>query len=117
MAAPFDAGLLVAFGGPQGPADVRPFLANVLRGRRVAPERVEEVAHHYALFGGASPLTRPTHAHAGRPRRRRAAAGLRRDAQLASVSRRPAGRDVARGNPPRRRPDRRRSSQLFELPP
>ena len=54
---PFDAVLLIAFGGPQGPADVRPFLANVLRGRRVAPERVEEVAHHYELFGGVSPLT------------------------------------------------------------
>ena len=53
----FDAVLVIAFGGPQGPADVRPFLANVLRGRRVAPERVEEVAHHYDLFGGVSPLT------------------------------------------------------------
>jgi ferrochelatase len=39
--APFDAVLVVAFGGPQGPDDVRPFLANVLRGRRVSPERVE----------------------------------------------------------------------------
>ena len=58
--APFDAVLLVAFGGPQGPADVRPFLANVLRGRRVAPERIEEVAHHYELFGGVSPLTELT---------------------------------------------------------
>ena len=53
----FDAVLVIAFGGPQGPADVRPFLANVLRGRRVTPERVEEVAHHYDLFGGVSPLT------------------------------------------------------------
>ena len=53
----FDAVLIVAFGGPQGPDDIRPFLANVLRGRRVAPERVEEVAHHYELFGGVSPLT------------------------------------------------------------
>ncbi len=54
---PFDAVLIVAFGGPQGPADVRPFLANVLRGRRVSPGRVEEVAHHYELFDGVSPLT------------------------------------------------------------
>lgn len=51
---------MIAFGGPQGPADVRPFLANVLRGRRVAPERVEGVAHHYELFGGVSPLTELT---------------------------------------------------------
>jgi ferrochelatase len=57
MSHPFDAVLVVAFGGPQGPDDIRPFLANVLRGRRVAPDRVEEVAHHYELFGGVSPLT------------------------------------------------------------
>jgi ferrochelatase len=57
MVQPFDAVLLVAFGGPLGPADVRPFLTNVLRGRRVSPERIEEVAHHYALFGGVSPIT------------------------------------------------------------
>ena len=53
----FDAVLVVSFGGPNGPDDIRPFLANVLRGRRVSPERVEEVAHHYELFGGVSPIT------------------------------------------------------------
>jgi len=53
----FDAVLIVAFGGPQGRDDVRPFLANVLRGRRVPPSRIEEVAHHYELFDGVSPLT------------------------------------------------------------
>ncbi|CAN5849303.1 ferrochelatase [soil metagenome] len=56
----FDAVLFVAFGGPQGLGDIRPFLANVLRGRRVDPARVEEVAHHYELFGGVSPLTELT---------------------------------------------------------
>jgi ferrochelatase len=61
---PFDAVLLVAFGGPQGPGDVRPFLENVLRGRRVAPERIDEVAHHYERFGGVSPLTELTLAQA-----------------------------------------------------
>jgi ferrochelatase len=54
---PFDAILVIAFGGPEGPDDIRPFLANVLRGRRVSPERVEEVARHYEDFGGVSPLT------------------------------------------------------------
>jgi ferrochelatase len=54
---PFDAVLVIAFGGPQGRADVRPFLGNVLRGRRVSSERLEEVAHHYDLFDGVSPLT------------------------------------------------------------
>ena len=56
----FDAVLLISFGGPQGRDDIRPFLANVLRGRRVTPERVEEVAHHYELFDGVSPLTKLT---------------------------------------------------------
>lgn len=53
----FDAVLLISFGGPQGLDDIRPFLANVLRGRRVSPARIEEVAHHYELFGGVSPIT------------------------------------------------------------
>jgi len=57
MSRPFDAVLVVAFGGPQGPSDVRPFLANVLRGRRISPERLEEVVGHYEHFGGVSPLT------------------------------------------------------------
>jgi ferrochelatase len=56
----FDSVLIVSFGGPQGPDDIRPFLGNVLRGRRVPKERVEEVAHHYELFGGVSPITEIT---------------------------------------------------------
>lgn len=52
----YDAVLLIAFGGPECMNDVRPFLANVLRGRRVPPERIEEVVHHYELFDGHSPL-------------------------------------------------------------
>jgi protoporphyrin/coproporphyrin ferrochelatase len=71
----FDSVLLVAFGGPHGPADIRPFLANVLRGRRVTPERVEEVAHHYELFGGVSPITEITQRQAAGLRGRLAAAG------------------------------------------
>ncbi|HKV44527.1 MAG TPA: ferrochelatase, partial [bacterium] len=60
MATPYEAVLLIAFGGPDRMADVRPFLANVLRGRRVPPERVEEVVHHYERFDGHSPLTELT---------------------------------------------------------
>jgi len=51
-----DALLVVSFGGPEGQDDVIPFLANVLRGRHVPPERVEEVASHYRRFGGVSPI-------------------------------------------------------------
>jgi ferrochelatase len=61
---PFDAVLLISFGGPQGMDDIRPFLANVLRGRPVPPARVEEVAHHYERFGGVSPITAFTTAQA-----------------------------------------------------
>jgi ferrochelatase len=53
---PYDAVLLVSFGGPEAPAQVRPFLENVTRGRGVPPERLDEVAQHYAAFGGRSPI-------------------------------------------------------------
>ena len=56
----YDAVLLIAFGGPENMADVRPFLANVTKGRPVPPQRLEEVVHHYALFGGRSPLNEIT---------------------------------------------------------
>jgi ferrochelatase len=71
----FDSVLLVSFGGPQGPDDIRPFLANVLRGRRIPPERVEEVAHHYELFDGVSPLPELTRRQAEGLRARLAQAG------------------------------------------
>jgi ferrochelatase len=56
MAADYDAVLIVAFGGPEGPDDVLPFLANVLKGRKAPMERIREVAAHYDRFGGKSPL-------------------------------------------------------------
>lgn len=48
--------LVVSFGGPEQPADVRPFLENVTRGRGVPPERLDEVEAHYQSFGGRSPI-------------------------------------------------------------
>ena len=71
----FDSVLVISFGGPQGPADIRPFLERVLRGRRVTPERIDEVAHHYELFGGVSPITELTRRQADGLRQRLAAAG------------------------------------------
>ncbi len=53
---PYDAFLLVSFGGPEGPDDVIPFLESVLRGRNVPRERMLEVAGHYQHFGGVSPI-------------------------------------------------------------
>lgn len=54
--APYDALLLVGFGGPEGPEDVVPFLENVTRGRGIPRERLVEVGQHYQLFGGRSPI-------------------------------------------------------------
>ena len=60
-----DAVLLIAFGGPTAPDEIRPFLELVARGRRIPPERLEEVAHHYERMpGGRSPLTERTLAQA-----------------------------------------------------
>lgn len=56
MSQPYDALLIVSFGGPEGMEEVMPFLENVLRGRNVPPERMREVARHYQLFGGVSPI-------------------------------------------------------------
>lgn len=53
---PYDAVLLVSFGGPEGRDDVMPFLENVLRGRNVPRERMLEVAEHYYHFDGVSPI-------------------------------------------------------------
>src|SRR6201998_1078187 len=54
--APLDALLLLSFGGPEGPEQVRPFLENVTRGRGVPPERLDDVAQHYLHFAGVSPI-------------------------------------------------------------
>ncbi|MGH3782696.1 MAG: ferrochelatase [Pseudonocardiaceae bacterium] len=51
-----DALLVLSFGGPEGPDQVRPFLENVTRGRGVPPQRLVEVAQHYLHFGGVSPI-------------------------------------------------------------
>jgi ferrochelatase len=53
---PYDAFLLLSFGGPEHPDDVMPFLRNVTRGRGVPDERLLEVAEHYHHFGGVSPI-------------------------------------------------------------
>ncbi|MEU1510267.1 ferrochelatase [Kitasatospora sp. NPDC005748] len=55
-AAPYDALLLLSFGGPEAPEDVVPFLENVTRGRGIPKERLKEVGKHYFMFGGVSPI-------------------------------------------------------------
>ena len=52
----YDALLLVAFGGPEGPDQVGPFLERVTAGRGVPPVRLAEVAARYERYGGVSPI-------------------------------------------------------------
>jgi len=53
---PYDAVVLVSFGGPEAPEEVMPFLRRVTAGRNIPDERLEEVAEHYQHFGGRSPI-------------------------------------------------------------
>jgi protoporphyrin/coproporphyrin ferrochelatase len=53
---PYQALLVVSFGGPDRPADVMPFLENVTRGRGIPSDRLAEVAGHYLARGGRSPI-------------------------------------------------------------
>jgi ferrochelatase len=53
---PYDAIVLVSFGGPEGPEEVMPFLRRVTQGRDIPDERLEEVAGHYRHFDGRSPI-------------------------------------------------------------
>jgi len=55
---PYDAFLLVSFGGPQHRDDVIPFLRNVTAGRNIPADRLAEVAEHYYLFDGVSPINK-----------------------------------------------------------
>jgi ferrochelatase len=60
MPRPYQAILLIAFGGPTGPEEIRPFLARVTEGIPIPQARLEEVARHYEAVGGKSPLNEIT---------------------------------------------------------
>lgn len=60
----FDAVLLIGYGGPEGPEEIRRFLQKVAEGRPIPAERLEEVAHHYELIGGRSPINEYTYKQA-----------------------------------------------------
>ncbi|MEO6998423.1 MAG: ferrochelatase [Terracoccus sp.] len=53
---PYDAVVLLSFGGPEAPEEVMPFLRRVTAGRGIPDERLEAVAEHYHHFGGRSPI-------------------------------------------------------------
>ena len=58
--APYDAVLVHAFGGPEAPEEVLPFLRRVTGGRGIPEERLTEVAGHYLDRGGRSPINAET---------------------------------------------------------
>lgn len=60
MSQPYQAILLVAFGGPRSVEEIRPFLARVTKGISIPSERLEEAALHYEAVGGKSPLNEIT---------------------------------------------------------
>ena len=74
--APYDALLLVSFGGPERPEDVVPFLENVTRGRGIPRARLEEVGEHYFRFGGRSPINDQNRTFLAALREDLAAAGI-----------------------------------------
>jgi len=57
---PYDAVLFIGFGGPEKQEDIKPFLEIVTRGRGIPKERLLDVAHHYELMGGRSPINEIT---------------------------------------------------------
>lgn len=54
--APYTSVVLLSFGGPEGRAEVMPFLERVTAGRGVPPDRLAEVAEHYYQVDGVSPI-------------------------------------------------------------
>lgn len=56
----YQAILLIAFGGPTSPEEIRPFLNRITKAIPIPPERLEEVARHYEAVGGKSPLNEIT---------------------------------------------------------
>jgi ferrochelatase len=53
---PYDAVLLLSYGGPTAPDEVLPFLRDVTAGTRIPTERLEQVGEHYRRFDGVSPI-------------------------------------------------------------
>lgn len=52
--------LLMAFGGPDSPKAIEPFLTKLMGGRKLTPIILEKVKARYDLIGGSSPLIKIT---------------------------------------------------------
>jgi len=56
--------LLLAFGGADSIESVEPFVKNILKGRKLAPEFIEEMKERYEAIGGKSPMLEITNGQA-----------------------------------------------------
>ncbi len=56
--------MLMAFGGPDSPDAVEPFVTKLLGGKRVPPPVMAKIKERYRMIGGASPLAQITYSQA-----------------------------------------------------
>ncbi len=91
-----DAVVLLGFGGPTRPQEIRPFLDRVLQGRRIPQERYEQVAGHYEHMGGKSPFNELTQRQADALQRELQTRGLDIPVRAAYRHAAPFIEDVAR---------------------
>ena len=66
MSGKFDAVLMIGYGAPEKREDVVPFLRRVAGPRPIPEERLREVASHYEMFDGKSPLNEFTRSQAAK---------------------------------------------------
>lgn len=87
--------VLLGFGGPTSPEEIRPFLERVLRGRPVPQERVELVVSHYMHIGGKSPFNELTQRQADALKRELRERGIDASVRTAYINAAPFVEDVA----------------------
>jgi len=87
--------VLLGFGGPSGPEEIRPFLDRVLAGRRVPPQRYEAVVSHYMQIGGKSPFNELTQRQANALERELGERGVDASVRAAYLNAAPFAKDVA----------------------
>lgn len=91
-----EAVVLLGFGGPTRPEEIRPFLDRVLQGRRIPQARYEEVVGHYEHMGGKSPFNELTQRQADAVQRELRMRGIDIPVQVAYRNAAPFIEDVAR---------------------
>jgi ferrochelatase len=92
----YDAVVLLGFGGPARPEDIRPFIDRVLNGRPIPQARFEAVVAHYIEIGGASPYNALTRRQADALGRALLERRLSTPVEVAYINAEPFVEDVVR---------------------